>query len=323
LPREKPRLRTVRHGTEVVLELSLLILLGLAVLTFSDDTGEFRRRVRAGVAVMYVASLFSVLAFGFILTAMACRGREDPSVQNLALRLSQASWALFIVTSLAAFIAYLTVEQETDSAKAGAGQNIVYGLMWPAVISILGTPGAAASPADAWRSLAAFAHAVSDLRSVLVCACFSSPAPPAVIMLHCLCSCANCCCRKGKKWYTWVDTSAYHELTNKIAVTVVAAILIIAPMSLAASSPTTEATADEISTKDALTFLVGTVGSSPARGALCASRGRSPSGTNLRPRSSRAARLQTRRHRRGHDPPAELGALSGGPERAGGGPEGP
>lgn len=211
-----------RLVNELVIEVSLLVVLGLAVTTFADDTKDFRRRIKAAVALTYACGLFSVVAFGVTSALGAWRGRTHPSVRNISYRVSQTAWFLFIFTSLAALVAYLTVHEETDAANYGAGEAVMSGLLLPAFLSV------------------------------------------AIIISHCICSCAACCCRQGNnhlKWYRWRDTSAYHEMTHKILLTVTAVLLLVFPGYLASNGGSfAELDAGDdpnsFTTQDLVTFLI-------------------------------------------------------------------
>lgn len=222
------KLDGVRLFNEVILELALIVLLGLAVTTFTRDTEGFRRRIRITVGLTYGAGLFSVVAFGITIFLSAHRGRKDVGVRSLSYRLSQTAWFLFLFTGIAAMIAYLTVSDETDAVRFGAGESVVMGMLYPSFIAI------------------------------------------GVIIAHMICSCANCCCRQGKKWYTWRDTSAYHELTQKILLTIASACLLLLPLAMAfnGGSFDTNSEDEQVSNTDYVAFFVDLIAAGIHRMAL-------------------------------------------------------
>jgi hypothetical protein len=205
---------SVRLVNEVILELALLVLLFLAVTTFTGEAKLFRRRIRISVGLMYGTALFSIICFGISIAMSAARDRNDPSVKNISYRLSQTCWVLFLVTSIAALIAFFTVSRETNAANFGAGKGIIDGLLLPSLIAV------------------------------------------CVVFAHFICACANCCFRNGKKWYSWRDSSAYHELTLKILMTFGSGVLLLLPISMALNDGSHVRGNSKISTEDKTTFMI-------------------------------------------------------------------
>lgn len=142
-------LKKVCLTSEGILEICLLALLALAVSTFGDDTAPLRKRIKFAVGFLYATGIFSTMTYG-ILIAVRLSGRvRKERLKMWKGRAGQFAWCvlwifelgckdapltcaayipfffilcvrrrfMFLASSLAAFVAYLTVRGETDNEK--------------------------------------------------------------------------------------------------------------------------------------------------------------------------------------------------------------